>query len=59
MIRRRPAEVAVRAAGLELCARRSGVKHLAFIDTVSGESAARRLDVGDDEVKALSRARRG
>ena len=50
MIRRRPADVAARDVGLELRARRSGVKHLADIDTASGEFAACRFDVGDDEV---------
>ena len=59
IIRRRPAEAAARAAGLELRARRSGVKHLADIASVSDQFAARRLDVGDDEVKALCRAGRG
>src|SRR5580658_3293617 len=59
MIRRGPVEAAVPALRLELGPRRSSVKHLADIDAASGELAARRLDVGDDEVEALGRPGRG
>src|SRR5262249_44628519 len=55
----RPAESTARAIGLELSARRPSVEHLAGLDTAGDEFVTRSLDVGDDEVEALGRARRG
>src|SRR5262245_2570063 len=55
----RPAHSSAFAVGLELSARRPGVEHLADPGTARGELVACGLDVGDDQVKALCRARRG
>src|SRR5207253_3972444 len=54
-----PADPTARAVTLELSPRRPGVEHLADHRTTDDELVACSLDVGDDEVKALGRARRG
>ena len=54
-----PADATARAVGLELSARRSGVEHLADVDTEGDELVARSLDVGDDQVEAVGRPGRG
>ena len=53
------ADATARAVGLEPSARRRVVEHLADLDAARGELVARGLDVGDDQVQALGRARRG
>ena len=59
MIGRGPADSTARAVALELSSRRPGVEHLADLGTAGDELVACRLDVGDDQVEALGRARRG
>src|SRR5262249_50537037 len=58
VFRRRSAD-AVRAVGSELRARRPWVEHLADLDPTSVQFPACSLDIGDDQVQALRRARRG
>src|ERR1700709_1067269 len=58
VIRRGTAHAAAAAVGLELGAGRPGVEHLADADTAGDEAGARSLDVRDDQVQALRRARR-
>ena len=59
VVGRRARSTRPRAVGLELGARLLGVEHLADLDAAGGELVARGLDVGDDQVEALGRARRG
>ena len=54
-----PADSTARAVALELSSRRPGVEHLADLGTAGDELVACSLDVGDDQVEALGRARRG
>src|ERR1700737_579200 len=54
-----PADSTARAVAPELSSRRPGVEHLADLGTSGGELLACGLDVGDDEVEALGRARGG
>src|SRR6267378_2982733 len=54
-----PADSTARAVALELSSRRRGVEHLADPGTTGDELVACSLDLGDDQVEALGRARRG
>src|SRR5262249_13028716 len=57
VIGRGPADATARAVGLELSTGRSGVANLADLDAADYEHVARSLDVGDDQVESLRRAR--
>src|SRR5580658_7142930 len=49
---------ATAAVDLELSAWHPGVKHITDPNTVSGKISARSLNIGDNQIEALSRSRR-
>ena len=53
-----PPDSTARAVALELRSRCPGVEHLADLGPTGDEVVACRLDLGDDQVEALGRARR-
>ena len=54
----RPTDTTV-AFGTELSTRFQGMEHLTDLDTAGNELFARSIDIGNDQVETLGRARRG